>query len=300
MAFSHNAVTTEDGNLFWVDEEGGVKNKYTYNGKEFLDDLGINLHYYGYRMYDPAIARFTSVDPIAEDFAFVSGFNYAENEPIANIDLHGLQRANMTRGRVRPSPNYGRNRRNFAQARTNAQRDGMRTQRMNINQSSIAGRIRSKALESINPLSNTFNRFPSISSVGNDSRTQNFERIYKVVDHTVKFTKKVLKSTSIDLIGDSENPIVREMGTNYSPVNEDLASQLNGAEQAYQTEFGALQQSYAEGGLSDGMAFVRAYSDLGASPQDVFNNYARQLENQNAVAKEKEKTTMYPTISPQR
>ncbi len=74
----------------------GVKSKYTYNGKEYLDDLDINLHYYGFRVYDPAIGRFTSVDPIAEEFAFVSGFNYAENEPIANIDLHGLQAVNST------------------------------------------------------------------------------------------------------------------------------------------------------------------------------------------------------------
>jgi RHS repeat-associated protein len=73
-------------------EESEVKNKYTYNGKEFQEELGVNLHYYGFRVYDPAIGRFTSVDPIAEEFAFVSGFNYAENEPIANIDLHGLQK----------------------------------------------------------------------------------------------------------------------------------------------------------------------------------------------------------------
>jgi hypothetical protein len=46
-------------------------------------------------MYDPAIGRFTSVDPIAEKFAFVSGFNYAENKPINSIDLHGLQSYTM-------------------------------------------------------------------------------------------------------------------------------------------------------------------------------------------------------------
>ncbi|MDF1697524.1 MAG: RHS repeat-associated core domain-containing protein [Saprospiraceae bacterium] len=67
--------------------------EYTYNGKEFLDDLGVNLHYYGFRVYDPAVGRFTSVDPIAEKFAFVSGFNYAENDPFGHIDLHGLQQA---------------------------------------------------------------------------------------------------------------------------------------------------------------------------------------------------------------
>ncbi len=78
----------ENGNLL---ESSGVKDRYTYNGKEFQDDLGINWHYYGFRMYDPAIARFTSVDPIAEEFAHLSTFNYADNSPIANIDLHGLQ-----------------------------------------------------------------------------------------------------------------------------------------------------------------------------------------------------------------
>jgi len=72
-------------------EQTGAKTKYTYNGKEFQDDLGINMHYYGARMYDAAIARFTSVDPIAEKFAPLSAFNYANNDPIKNIDLHGLQ-----------------------------------------------------------------------------------------------------------------------------------------------------------------------------------------------------------------
>ena len=42
-------------------------------------------------MYDASIARCTGVDPIADQFAWVSPFNYAENEPIAHIDLHGLQ-----------------------------------------------------------------------------------------------------------------------------------------------------------------------------------------------------------------
>lgn len=30
-------------------------------------------------------------DPIADEFAFVSGFNYAENNPVMHIDLWGLQ-----------------------------------------------------------------------------------------------------------------------------------------------------------------------------------------------------------------
>jgi len=69
----------------------GREDKYQYSGKELHDDFGLNWYEYGARFYDPAIARFTGVDPIADQFAWVSPYNYAENEPIANIDLHGLQ-----------------------------------------------------------------------------------------------------------------------------------------------------------------------------------------------------------------
>ena len=70
----------------------GKENKYGYNGKELDDDFGLNWHHYGFRMYDAAIGRFPSADPIAENFVFVSPYNYAENSPIANIDLWGLQK----------------------------------------------------------------------------------------------------------------------------------------------------------------------------------------------------------------
>ena len=42
-------------------------------------------------MYDPAYGRFTGVDPIADQFAFVSVYNYAENRVPNGIDLWGLQ-----------------------------------------------------------------------------------------------------------------------------------------------------------------------------------------------------------------
>ncbi|MEM1119735.1 MAG: DUF6443 domain-containing protein [Bacteroidota bacterium] len=69
---------------------------YLYNGKELDTDFGLNWYHYGARMYDPAIARFTGVDPISDQFPHVSTYNYAENEPIANIDLHGLQKLSFT------------------------------------------------------------------------------------------------------------------------------------------------------------------------------------------------------------
>ena len=63
---------------------------YRYNGKELSQVTG--LYAYGARYYDPTLGRFTGVDPIADQFAFVSPFNYAENEPIRHIDLWGLQK----------------------------------------------------------------------------------------------------------------------------------------------------------------------------------------------------------------
>lgn len=67
--------------------------RYTYNGKEYLDELDINLHDYGFRYYDPAIARFTTIDPLAETNHHQSGYVYADNNPIKFIDFMGLASA---------------------------------------------------------------------------------------------------------------------------------------------------------------------------------------------------------------
>jgi len=76
----------------WLMNDVARDNKYQYNGKELNDDFGLNWYAYGARYYDPAIGRFTGADPIADKFAWVSPYNYAENEPIAHIDLWGLQK----------------------------------------------------------------------------------------------------------------------------------------------------------------------------------------------------------------
>jgi RHS repeat-associated protein len=69
------------------------KMNYRYNGKEYNFAGGLGWLDYGARWFDPVIGRFNCVDPIAEDFAHVSTFNYAENEPVGSIDLWGLQKA---------------------------------------------------------------------------------------------------------------------------------------------------------------------------------------------------------------
>jgi len=78
------------GQTFIEEHSNSDLNPYLYNGKELDQETG--LYYYGVRYYDPVIGRFIGVDPIIEDFPWVTPYNYAENEPIANIDLWGLQK----------------------------------------------------------------------------------------------------------------------------------------------------------------------------------------------------------------
>ena len=63
--------------------------KFKYNGKEFSEDLGLNLYEYGARMFDPATAFFTSVDPRAESFEFQTPYAYAANNPIYFEEKNG-------------------------------------------------------------------------------------------------------------------------------------------------------------------------------------------------------------------
>ncbi len=68
-----------------------MENNFLYNGKELQDDLELDWYDYGFRFYDPVLGRFPNMDPIADQFNWVSPYNYAENRPIDGIDLWGLQ-----------------------------------------------------------------------------------------------------------------------------------------------------------------------------------------------------------------
>lgn len=74
-----------------------TNNGYKYNGKELNEDLGLNWSDFGARWYDPAIARFPSVDPIIDKFPYLTPYNYASNDPVGKIDLWGLQGVSANR-----------------------------------------------------------------------------------------------------------------------------------------------------------------------------------------------------------
>ena len=80
--------------LSYTPKPGGLQpdgwdNKFKYNGKEEQEVPGGWLDY-GARFYDPALARWHSVDPLADDYSSYSSYNYTLDNPINLIDPNGL------------------------------------------------------------------------------------------------------------------------------------------------------------------------------------------------------------------
>lgn len=63
---------------------------YKYNGKEFQDELGLNLYDYGFRNYDPALGRWMNIDPLADANPNWTPYRYAFNNPLIFIDPTGM------------------------------------------------------------------------------------------------------------------------------------------------------------------------------------------------------------------
>ncbi len=63
---------------------------YKYNGKEFVTEYGYDTYDYGFRNYYPAVGRFTSVDPLAEQYYSISPYAYCKNNSVNRIDPNGL------------------------------------------------------------------------------------------------------------------------------------------------------------------------------------------------------------------
>lgn len=67
--------------------------RYGFNGKEKDDEVkgeGLQIDY-GFRIYDPRVSKFLSVDPLAQSFPWYTPYQFAGNKPIAAIDLDGLE-----------------------------------------------------------------------------------------------------------------------------------------------------------------------------------------------------------------
>ena len=73
----------------FVNPNWGKYYRYGFNGKENDGETGTQD--YGMRIYNPAIARFLSVDPLTSKFAMLTPYQFASNTPILAVDLDGLE-----------------------------------------------------------------------------------------------------------------------------------------------------------------------------------------------------------------
>lgn len=66
--------------------------RFGFNGKENDKEWGNQLiQDYGFRLYNPAIAKFLSFDPLAPEYPELTPYQFASNSPIEGIDLDGLE-----------------------------------------------------------------------------------------------------------------------------------------------------------------------------------------------------------------
>lgn len=81
-----------DSTRSWSDASRAYR--YGFNGKE-VDKEGLgggsSTYDYGFRIYNPNIAKFLSVDPLLRNFEMLTPFQFSSNTPISAIDLDGLE-----------------------------------------------------------------------------------------------------------------------------------------------------------------------------------------------------------------
>jgi len=67
--------------------------RYGFNGKENDNEVKGegNQQDYGFRIYDPRLGKFLSVDPLTKSYPFYTPYQFASNSPISSIDLDGLE-----------------------------------------------------------------------------------------------------------------------------------------------------------------------------------------------------------------
>ena len=73
--------------------EAGNDYRFGFNGKEGDPELygNGNIYDYGFRIYNPRLGKFLSVDPLTSGYAWYSPYQYAGNKPIWCKDLDGLE-----------------------------------------------------------------------------------------------------------------------------------------------------------------------------------------------------------------
>jgi RHS repeat-associated protein len=71
----------------------GSSYRYGFNGKEIDNEVAGdgNQYDYGFRIYNPRIGKFLSVDPLASSYPWYTPYQFAGNKPIQCVDLDGME-----------------------------------------------------------------------------------------------------------------------------------------------------------------------------------------------------------------
>ena len=76
------------GGMTYISTNQGEQ-QFKYNGKEYDPMHGLNEYDYGARHYDPAIGKFTTMDPLCEKYYHISPYAYCGGNPVNYIDPNG-------------------------------------------------------------------------------------------------------------------------------------------------------------------------------------------------------------------
>ena len=76
----------ESGYLYAAQRGKGI---YRFLGNELYTSNSLGLYDFSARMYDPALGRFLSVDPMAEGYRHLSPYAYCAGNPVVYVDKDG-------------------------------------------------------------------------------------------------------------------------------------------------------------------------------------------------------------------
>ena len=82
--------------------------RYGFNGKENDNEVkgDGNQYDYGFRIYDPRVVRFLSVDPLTKSYPWYTPYQFAGNTPIQAVDLDGLEPTSVVKEKSRNTQTY--------------------------------------------------------------------------------------------------------------------------------------------------------------------------------------------------
>jgi RHS repeat-associated protein len=94
LTYSQNNATLKVAYSVYGKNQNNYTSSYRYgfNGKENDRETvstGEGTQDYGMRIYNPALGKFLSVDPLTKEYPYYTPYQFAGNKPIAAIDLDG-------------------------------------------------------------------------------------------------------------------------------------------------------------------------------------------------------------------